>query len=142
MRHDGKLDASIRLFVLKGNADGSSFTVGRDAIFHKGGVGYGSPAIEVDAKGDITMVYRKLDRAAGDGQGARYLVWPVNSSEKPEGHKLAADEANLPCGSPCEKRGDHDTAGISLAPGGRVYVMQPYVKGDKSWGYAVNYVEP
>lgn len=143
MRHGGDLDAAMRLLVLKSNVDGSAFTLGRDAIFHKAGVGYGSPGIEVNGAGDITMVYRKVGKGVGDGEGARYLVWPAHTSERPEGERLASDKANLPCTTtPCTTSGDHDTVGISLAPGGRVYVMQPYLEADKSWGYAINYVVP
>lgn len=142
MRHGSALDASIRLFVLRGDESGSAFTVGRDTILHQAGLGYGSPALEVNSKDDITMTYRKVGDGSGDGNGARFLVWPSGSSEAPEGQALARDKATLACGSPCEKKGDFDTAGISLAPQGRVYVMQPFIEADRRWGYAINYVVP
>jgi hypothetical protein len=142
MRHGSTLDAAVRLFVLRGDESGSAFTLGRDTILHKAGLGYGSPALEVNAKDDITMVYRKIGDGFGDGNGARFLVWPSGTSEVPEGQALARDQANLACGSPCDKKGDFDTAGISLAPQGRVYVMQPFIEADRTWGYAINYVVP
>jgi hypothetical protein len=41
-----------------------------------------------------------------------------------------------------DARGKFDTAGIALAPNGRIYMIQPYVTSAPDWGYAVNYVDP
>jgi hypothetical protein len=102
--------------------------------------------MEVNSKGDMVLVYRKVGKQAGPGYGARYLVWKAGDATPPGGQTLADDEANRPCPlsdtCTCCLDGDHDYVGISLAPQGRVYVMQPYIKADKTWGYAVNYIVP
>jgi hypothetical protein len=38
--------------------------------------------------------------------------------------------------------GDFDTAGISLSPKGRVYMMQPHIAVGGGWAYAVNFIKP
>jgi hypothetical protein len=135
--------AGIRLVGLQGNVLGL-FTLGRHAIFGEPGQGYGSPALEVTAENEMILAYRKVGERAAAGFGARYLVWKSGTSTAPGGHTLADDEFDLPCpDKECKAQGDHDTAGIALAPHGRVYVMQPYLdKRTRDWAYAVNYVVP
>lgn len=136
--------ASIRLVELRGGNIPGLFVVGRSAIFGEAQQGYGSQGLEVNEDHDIFLVYRKVGQRAGPGFGARFLVWKSGSTTPPGGHTLADDEMDFPCvDRECAPRGDFDTAGISLAPQGRVYVMQPFIdraKGD--WSYAVNYIEP
>jgi hypothetical protein len=51
---------------------------------------------------------------------------------------------DLPCEEDeCARQGDYDTAGIALAPQGRVYVMLNYIdRRTRKWAYAVNYIVP
>jgi hypothetical protein len=134
---------AIRLVALR-EATPGVLAVGRNAIFGEPLQGYGSPALEVNADNDIVLVYRKVGQGAGPGFGARYLVWKRGDATPPGGRTLADDETDLPCpDKECDALGDFDTAGIALAPQGRVYVMLNYIdKGTRDWAYAVNYVVP
>jgi hypothetical protein len=135
-------DSAIRLAELTGNANGTKLTLGRNAIFGVKGEGYGSPALEVDANDSMVLLYRKIGVKKGApasylGFGARYLVWYAGDGSAPTGATLADNLGNRSSGG-----GDFDTAGISLAPKGRVYMMQPYVSAGGSWAYAVNFIDP
>jgi hypothetical protein len=142
-------DASIRLagLVPSGTGNNVTFALNRSAIFHVNNEGYGSPALEVDEERTIVLTYSKFGVSASDptsftGFGARYITWAAGDSTVPGGRPLATNEASMPG----DVRGKFDTAGISLAPGGRIYMMMPYVKavgwGGMTWGYAVNYINP
>jgi hypothetical protein len=145
VRHGGSpyVDAAIRLFGL--DLSGGVIRLGRHAVLSQRDVGYGSVGIDVTNKLDIVMTYRRVtDGLGGPDNAARYLVWPNGSANLPAGSSLAADQAGQLCNSDgtCPARGKHDTVGIALAPNGRVYVQQPYIRSDRSWAYAVNWIVP
>jgi len=133
-----KADMSIRMQGLIPAGSGSSvtFTTGRSATWNADGIGYGSVALEVDASRNIVMTFWKTGQSDFTGNGAHYLTWTAGDSARPNSRMLAQSEAKT------STTGKMDTAGIGLAPGGRVYMMQPYVNSSGSWKYAVNYVSP
>jgi hypothetical protein len=143
-------DASIRLagLVLSGSGDNVKFELNRNAIFNVKNEGYGTPALEVDEKRTIVLAYSKFGKSSSDpssftGFGARYLTWTAGDATAPGGRPLATNEGSMPKSSPdSDARGKFDTAGIALAPNGRIYMIQPYVTSAPSWAYAVNYVNP
>jgi len=141
-----KPDASIRLVGLIPNATTTSnvtFTLGRNAIFHVLGEGYGSPGIEVDAQRNIVLTYSKFGVSASNpssltGFGARYLTWPAGDTTPPTGRSLADNKDTLSAGA-----SKQDTAGIAFDPStNRIYMMMPYVLSSSSLGYAVNFIDP
>jgi hypothetical protein len=150
MNHGGGApDASVRLagLVPSGSGDNVKFELNRDAILHNENAGYGSPAVEVDEKRTIVLTYSKFGKSPSDpssfaGFGARYLTWTAGEAKVPEGRPLANNEGSMPKSGDSDARGKFDTAGIALAPGGRIYMIQPYVTSEPDWGYAVNYVDP
>lgn len=150
MDHGGSApDASIRLagLVPSGSGDNVTFELNRNAIFHVANAGYGSPGLEVDEKRTIVLTYSKFGKSSSDpksftGFGARYLTWTAGDSTIPSGRSLGNNEGSMPKTGTSDARGKFDTAGIALAPGGRIYMMQPYVNGSPDWSYAVNYVKP
>jgi hypothetical protein len=138
-------DASVRLtgLIPSGTSGSIAFAWGRNTIFHNDGQGFGSPALEVDADRNIVMTFRKAGVSSSNpsqlaGFGARYITWTAGVSAAPGTQPLANNE-NSDDDASSKK---WDTAGISLAPGGRVYMMQPYVNAGAGWSYAINYINP
>jgi hypothetical protein len=139
-------DASIRLTgLIPQVVNGAvSFSIGRDTIYHHNGQGYGSPALEVDEDRTIVMTYRKAGLSSSNpstlaGFGARYITWTAGDPNVPGGEPLANNQ-NSTSGSGTASK--WDTVGISLAPGGRVYMMQPFVNASAGWSYAINFINP